>query len=201
MTLSERELDLLKEIGNIGTGNAATALSQLTNKKVEITVPKAEVVPISKIVFIFPEPEDLVVGIRMSVKGDVMFDVLLVLNRLAAKRILQDLLGSPCEDITQLDELSQSALKEVGNIMCGSYITALAEFTGLYLDPLPPDLSVDMLAAIISEAMLSTAMYEDDAIYVETELNIEDLKSITSYMLLIPGLNSLDTIFKKVGLR
>lgn len=201
MILSERELDLLKEIGNIGTGNAATALSQLTNKKVEITVPKAEVVPISKIVFIFPEPEDLVVGIRMSVKGDVMFDVLLVLNRLAAKRILQDLLGSPCEDITQLDELSQSALKEVGNIMCGSYITALAEFTGLYLDPLPPDLSVDMLAAIISEAMLSTAMYEDDAIYVETELNIEDLKSITSYMLLIPGLNSLDTIFKKVGLR
>lgn len=201
MILSERELDLLKEIGNIGTGNAATALSQLTNKKVEITVPKAEVVPISKIVFIFPEPEDLVVGIRMSVKGDVMFDVLLVLNRLAAKRILQDLLGSPCEDITQLDELSQSALKEVGNIMCGSYITALAEFTGLYLDPLPPELSVDMLAAIISEALLSTAVYEDDAIYVETELNIEDLKSITSYMLLIPGLNSLDTIFKKVGLR
>lgn len=201
MILSERELDLLKEIGNIGTGNAATALSQLTNKKVEITVPKAEVVPISKIVFIFPEPEDLVVGIRMSVKGDVMFDVLLVLNRLAAKRILQDLLGSPCEDITQLDELSQSALKEVGNIMCGSYITALAEFTGLYLDPLPPDLSVDMLAAIISEAMLPTATYEDDAIYVETELSIEDLKSITSYMLLIPGLNSLDNIFKKVGLR
>lgn len=201
MILSERELDLLREIGNIGTGNAATALSQLTNKKVEITVPKAEVVPISKIVFVFPEPEDLVVGIRMSVKGDVMFDVLLVLNRLAAKRILQDLLGSPCEDITRLDELSQSALKEVGNIMCGSYITALAEFTGLYLDPLPPDLSVDMLAAIISEAMLSTAMYEDDAIYVETELSIEDLKSITSYMLLVPGLNSLDTIFKKVGLR
>lgn len=201
MILSERELDLLKEIGNIGTGNAATALSQLTNKKVEITVPKAEVVPISKIVFIFPEPEDLVVGIRMSVKGDAMFDVLLVLNRLAAKRILQDLLGSPCEDITQLDELSQSALKEVGNIMCGSYITALAEFTGLYLDPLPPDLSVDMLAAIISEAMLPTATYEDDAIYVETELSIEDLKSITSYMLLIPGLNSLDNIFKKVGLR
>lgn len=201
MILSERELDLLREIGNIGTGNAATALSHLTSKKVEITVPKAEVVPISKITFIFPEPEDLVVGVRMSVRGDVIFDVLLVLNKLAAKRILQDLLGSPCDDITQLDELSRSALKEVGNIMCGSYITALAEFTGLYLDPLPPDLSVDMLAAIISEAMLPTAVYEDDAIYVETELNIEGLRTITSYMLLIPGQNSLDTIFKKVGLR
>ncbi|WP_448535623.1 CheY-P phosphatase CheC [Pseudothermotoga sp.] len=201
MVLSEKELDLLKEIGNIGTGNAATALSQLTNKKVEITVPKAEVVPISKIPFIFPEPEDLVVGVRMSVHGDINFDVLLVLNRLAAKRILQDLLGSPCEDVTQLDELSQSALKEVGNIMCGSYITALAEFTGLYLDPLPPDLIVDMLAAIISEALLPTASYEDSAIYVETELSIEGLQAITSYMLLIPGENSLETVFKKVGLR
>ncbi|AJC72972.1 chemotaxis protein CheY [Pseudothermotoga hypogea DSM 11164 = NBRC 106472] len=201
MILSEKELDLLKEIGNIGTGNAATALSQLTNKKVEITVPKAEVVPISKIPFIFPEPEDLVVGVRMSVHGDINFDVLLVLNRLAAKRILQDLLGSPCEDVTQLDELSQSALKEVGNIMCGSYITALAEFTGLYLDPLPPDLIVDMLAAIISEALLPTASYEDSAIYVETELSIEGLQTITSYMLLIPGENSLEIVFKKVGLR
>ncbi|WP_448516289.1 CheY-P phosphatase CheC [Pseudothermotoga sp.] len=201
MVLSEKELDLLREIGNIGTGNAATALSQLTNKKVEITVPKAEVVLISKIPFIFPEPEDLVVGVRMSVHGDINFDVLLVLNRLAAKRILQDLLGSPCEDVTQLDELSKSALKEVGNIMCGSYITALAEFTGLYLDPLPPDLIVDMLAAIISEALLPTASYEDSAIYVETELSIEGMQTISSYMLLIPGENSLETVFKKVGLR
>ncbi|MFN4190375.1 MAG: CheY-P phosphatase CheC [Pseudothermotoga sp.] len=200
MHLTERQLDLLKEIGNIGTGNAATALSTLTGKKIEITVPNAEIVPIEKIVFIFPQPEDIVIGIRMVVRGDAELDVLLILDRQAGKRILTDLLGSPCEDITQLDEMSTSALKEIGNIMCGSYITALAEFTQLYLDPLPPELSIDMLVAIVSEAILTSANYEDEAIFVETELSVDEVKSATSQMFLIPGKGALDKIFSKVGL-
>lgn len=200
MHLTERQLDLLKEIGNIGTGNAATALSTLTGKKIEITVPNAEIVPIEKIVFIFPQPEDIVIGIRMVVRGDAELDVLLILDREAGKRILTDLLGSPCEDITQLDEMSTSALKEIGNIMCGSYITALAEFTQLYLDPLPPELSIDMLVAIVSEAILASANYEDEAIFVETELSVDEVKAATSQMFLIPGKGALDKIFLKVGL-
>ncbi|WP_041083264.1 CheY-P phosphatase CheC [Thermotoga profunda] len=200
MQLTERQLDLLKEIGNIGTGNAATALSTLTGKKIEITVPNAETVPIEKIVFMFPQPEDIVIGIRMVVKGDVDIDILLILDRHAAKKILTDLLGSNCEDITQLDEISASALKEIGNIMCGSYITALAEFTQLYLDPLPPELSIDMLVAIVSEAILASSNYEDEAIFVETELTVEEIKSATSQMFLIPGKGSLEKIFSKVGL-
>ncbi|HEY8541645.1 MAG TPA: CheY-P phosphatase CheC [Pseudothermotoga sp.] len=200
MQLTERQLDLLKEIGNIGTGNAATALSTLTGKKIEITVPNAETVPIEKIVFMFPQPEDIVIGIRMVVKGDVDIDILLILDRHAAKKILTDLLGSNCEDITRLDEISASALKEIGNIMCGSYITALAEFTQLYLDPLPPELSIDMLVAIVSEAILASSNYEDEAIFVETELTVEEIKSATSQMFLIPGKGSLEKIFSKVGL-
>jgi chemotaxis protein CheC len=200
MQLTEKQLDLLKEIGNIGTGNAATALSTLTGKKIEITVPNAETVPIEKIVFMFPQPEDIVIGIRMVVKGDVDIDILLILDRHAAKKILADLLGSNCEDITQLDEMSVSALKDIGNIMCGSYITALAEFTQLYLDPLPPELSIDMLVAIVSEAILASSNYEDEAIFVETELTVEEIKSATSQMFLIPGKGSLEKIFSKVGL-
>ncbi len=200
MQLNDRQLDLLKEIGNIGTGNAATALSTLTGKKIEITVPNVETVPIEKIIFVFSQPEDIVIGIRMVVKGDAQFDILLILDRHAAKKILTDLLGSPCEDITQLDEMSVSALKEIGNIMCGSYITALAEFTQLYLDPLPPELSIDMLVAIVSEAILASENYEDNAIFVETELSVEDIKSATSQMLLIPRQGSLEKIFSKVGL-
>ncbi|MGJ8454939.1 CheY-P phosphatase CheC [Pseudothermotoga sp. U03pept] len=199
MQLTEKQLDLLKEIGNIGTGNAATALSTLTGKRIEITVPSAKMVPIERIIFMFEQPEDIVIGIRMTVKGDIDLDVLLVLDRKAGKKILTDLLGSPCEDITQLDEMSSSALREIGNIMCGSYITALAEFTQLYLDPLPPELSIDMLVAIVSEAVLSRADYEDDAIFVETELSVEDVKSATSQMFLIPGRGSLEKVFSRVG--
>lgn len=200
MQLTEKQLDLLREIGNIGTGNAATALSTLTGKKIEINVPTAQTVPIERIVFVFPQPEDIVIGIRMVVKGDAELDVLLILDRHAAKKILTDLLGSPCEDITQLDEMSASALKEIGNIMCGSYITALAEFTQMYLDPLPPDLSVDMLVAVVSEAILASENYEDEAIFVETELTVEDMKSATSQMFLIPGRGTLEKIFSRVGL-
>lgn len=199
MQLTEKQLDLLKEIGNIGTGNAATALSTLTGKRIEITVPSAKMVPIERIIFMFEQPEDIVIGIRMTVKGDIDLDVLLVLDRKAGKKILTDLLGSPCEDITQLDEMSSSALREIGNIMCGSYITALAEFTQLYLDPLPPELSIDMLVAIVSEAVLSRADCEDDAIFVETELSVEDVKSATSQMFLIPGRGSLEKVFSRVG--
>ncbi|MEJ5229894.1 MAG: CheY-P phosphatase CheC [Pseudothermotoga sp.] len=200
MQLTEKQLDLLKEIANIGTGNAATALSTLTGKKIDITVPSAEIVPIERIVFMFEQPEDIVIGIRMVVRGDIDLDVLLVLDRRAGKKILTDLLGSPCEDITQLDEMSSSALKEIGNIMCGSYITALAEFTQLYLDPLPPELSIDMLVAVVSEAVLSRADFEDDAIFVETELSVEDIKSATSQMFLVPGRGSLEKVFSRVGL-
>ncbi len=201
MKLNERQLDLLKEIGNIGTGNAATALSTLTNKKVEISVPDAQIVPISKLLFTFPDPEDIVVGIRMNVSGDVKMDILLILDRPTGKRIITDLLGSPCEDITQLDELTSSAFKEIGNIMCGSYITALADFTQLYLDPTPPELTVDMLAAIVAETVLERYYeYEEEVVLVETQINIGDVKSITSYMFLIPGKDCLQKIFSKVGM-
>jgi chemotaxis protein CheC len=201
LNLTDKQLDLLKEIGNIGTGNAATALSSLTGKKIEITVPDAEVIAIERIIFVFPKPEDLVVGIKMFVKGDIEMNVLLVLDRFAAKKIIYDLLGNQCEDITKLDELTSSALKEIGNIMCGSYITALAEFTQLYLDPLPPELTVDMLAAIVSETILMSASYEDDVIFVETQLKIEGIESVTSYMFLIPGRGSLEKVFSKVELK
>ncbi len=201
MKLTDRQLDLLKEIGNIGTGNAATALSTLTNKKVEISVPDAQVVPVSKLLFVFPDPEEIVVGIRMSVSGDVKMDILLILDRSMAKSIINDLLGNPCEDITQIDELTSSALKEIGNIMCGSYITALAEFTQMYLDPTPPELTVDMLAAIVAEAVLERYQeYEDEVVLVETQITVENVKSITSYMFLIPGKECLEKVFSKVGM-
>ncbi|AEH50789.1 CheY-P phosphatase CheC [Pseudothermotoga thermarum] len=201
MELTERQLDLLKEIGNIGTGNAATALSTLVNKKVEISVPSAQVVPISKLLFMFENPEDIVVGVRMSVSGDLKMDVLLILDRPTTRRIITDLLGNPCEDITQLDELTASALKEIGNIMCGSYITALAEFTEFYLDPTPPELTIDMLAAIVAEAVLERYYeFEENVVVVETQISMEGVQSITSYMFLIPGKDCLDKIFKKVGI-
>ncbi len=198
--MDDRHLDFLKEIGNVGAGNAATALSVMIDRKVEIDVPDVKIVSISKVPFILPNPEELVVGIEMNVKGDAELETLLIFDAAGAKQLLKLLLfGMEVGDLTQLDEMSTSALKEVGNIICGSYITALANFTGLYLDPLPPEVSVDMISAIISEVSLEVAYTEDKIIFIETLLDIQDVK-VTGYIFMIPKGEGLEKIFQSMGL-
>jgi chemotaxis protein CheC len=198
--MSEKHLDFLREIGNIGAGNAATALSTMLDKKVEIDVPDVKIVPISRVPFILPNPEELVAGMKMDVKGDAEIETLLVFDASGAKELLKVLLfGMEIKDLTQIDEMAKSALKEVGNIICGSYITALANFTGLYLNPSPPEVSVDMISAIISEVALEVAYTEDKIIFIETLLTIQDIK-ITGYIFMIPKGEGLKKIFQSMGL-
>ena len=198
--MDDRHLDFLKEIGNVGAGNAATALSMMVDKKVEIDVPDVKIVPISKVPFILSNPEELVVGVKMDVKGDAELETLLIFDAEGARQLLKILLfGMEIQDLTAIDEMAKSALKEVGNIICGSYITALANFTGLYLDPLPPEVSVDMISAIISEASLEVAYTEDKIIFIETLLDIQDVK-ITGYIFMIPKGEGLEKIFQSMGL-
>ncbi len=198
--MDNKHLDFLREIGNVGAGNAATALSMMVGKKVEINVPSVKIVPIAKVPFMLPDPEELVVGIKMDVLGDVKMETLLIFDSKGAKSLLKVLLmGMEITDITEIDEMAGSALKEVGNIICGSYITALANFTGLYLDPLPPDISVDMISAIISEVSLKVAYTEDKIIFIETLLSIQDVE-VTGYIFMIPEGESLEKIFKSMGL-
>ncbi len=199
--MGDKHLDFLKEIGNVGAGNAATALSTMINKKVDITVPNVKTVPIAKVPFILPNPEELVVGIKMDVLGDVEMETLLIFDSKGAKELINLLMMGmvTVEDITQIGDMEKSAMKEVGNIICGSYITALANFTGLYLDPLPPDISVDMISAIISEVSLQIAYTDDRIIFIETLLNIQDVE-ITGYIFMIPKGESLEKIFKSMGL-
>ena len=198
--MNDNHLDFLREIGNVGAGNAATALSVMIDRKVEIDVPDVKIVPISRVPFILPNPEELVVGIEMNVKGDAELETLLIFDASGAKQLLKILLfGMEIGDLTQIDEMSVSALKEVGNIICGSYITALANFTGLYLDPLPPEVSVDMISAIISEVSLEVAYTEDKIIFIETLLDIQDVK-VTGYIFMIPKGEGLEKIFKSMGL-
>ena len=198
--MDDRHIDLLKEIGNVGAGNAATALSMMVDKKVEINVPDVKIIPIAKVPFTLPNPEELVVGVKMDVKGDAELETLLIFDAAGAKQILKVLLfGMEIQDLTALDDMAKSALKEVGNIICGSYITALANFTGLYLDPLPPDVSVDMISAIISEVSLEVAYTEDKIIFIETLLDIQDVE-VKGYIFMIPKGDALEKIFQKLGL-
>jgi len=198
--ISEKQKDLLKEIGNIGTGNAATAISFMINRKVEISVPEVEVVPVSQVIFVAQDPEEVVVGVKMPVSGDLEGDVLLIMGSSVAKKIVEMLVGSAPEDLLQIDEFSLSALKEVGNIMCGTYVSALANFLDFKIETLPPDLVVDMISAIFAEVSIQDVEGEEEVVLVETLLRIEG-EELTSYMMLIPKPGYLNKIFERMGVR
>ncbi|MGB9614351.1 MAG: CheY-P phosphatase CheC [Fervidobacterium sp.] len=200
--LTETQLDAIKEVGNIGTGNAATALSMMLDKKVDISVPQVKIIPISKIPFLFEKPEETVAAIKMTLREDMTGEIILLFEPRAVKIIAKALTGMEISNVTELDEFSSSMLKEIGNIMCGSYVTALAGFTNLYINPDPPDLVVDMISAIISEISLPLALAgEDNLMLVETVIKIEGIEEeLTGYLLLVPSIESLEKLLKALGM-
>ncbi len=200
--LTEAQLDAIKEVGNIGTGNAATALSTMLDKKVDISVPQVKVVPISKIPFLFENPEEIVASIKMKLQEDMIGEILLIFDLTTVKTLARVLTGMEISDVTELDEFTASMLKEIGNIMCGSYVTALAGFTNLFINPEPPELIVDMISAIISEISLPLAIAgEENIMLIETLIEIEGVeRQLQGYLLLVPSVDSLEKLLKALGM-
>ncbi|HOJ94329.1 MAG TPA: CheY-P phosphatase CheC [Fervidobacterium nodosum] len=200
--LTEVQLDAIKEVGNIGTGNAATALSMMLDKKVDISVPQVKIVPISKIPFLFDNPEEIVCSIKMKLMEDMTGEIVLIFEPKTVKIIAKVLTGMEINNVTELDEFTSSMLKEIGNIMCGSYVTALAGFTNLFINPEPPELVVDMISAIVSEISLPLALAgEENILLIETLVKIEGIeKELTGYLLLVPSVESLEKLLKALGM-
>jgi chemotaxis protein CheC len=117
------------------------------------------------------------------------------------KKVLEMMMLPKPEDLTNLDEMNRSAIGELGNIMCSSYVVSLSKFTNLNIHSLPPKVVVDMIAAIVSEVSLITTDGSDYLILIETNMNVEDFdKEISGYIIYIPDENSLNKILKTMGL-
>ena len=129
--LDEMQLDALREIGNIGSGNAATALSEMLNRQVDITVPKIGILDYSDVVESLGGPEQLMVALMFQLHGDVTGMIMFLLKKDFAHLILQELMGIPFPENAELDEMSSSAIQEVGNIMAGSFSDAIGGKNGL----------------------------------------------------------------------
>ncbi len=193
-------MDMLKEISNIGTGNAATALSSMTSKKVEITVPNVSLAEVSQIPFLFKDPEKVTVGIPIMFHGDLNGKILLLFDTEPAREILELLLGFGNEDLTAMDEMQKSVFTEICNIVCGSYIVALSQFSNLFLNSEVPQITVDMLTAIIAESCLEYAIEEDRTILIETRFHIEDQSNIGAYLFLILEPASIPKLLESLGM-
>ncbi len=198
--LSEMQLDVLKEIGNIGAGNAATALSNMIEKNVGIEVPKVHVVDLSEIYRVFSSPEEISASTVVPIKGEAPGKMLMIFNSESAKKLISFLIGQKPENLTELDEMQSSVLKEIGNIMCSSYIIALSNFTSLFMETDVPMLVVDMLGAVIAETSILASEEYDDVIMVENILKIKDSKDINGFLTMFPQHGSLEKIFSKLGI-
>ncbi|WP_438316672.1 chemotaxis protein CheC [Candidatus Caldatribacterium sp. SIUC1] len=199
--LNEMQLDALKEIGNIGAGNAATALSKMVGKRVNMEVPLVRILPLKDVPEWLGGPEKEVLGVYLSVFGALTGHILFVMTIDDALKIMRILLGdmAPSRDqILSMDELASSAMGEIGNILSSSYLSALADFTGLHLNHSVPAIAVDMAGAIVDVVLIEISQHSDYALLIETVF-VEEEDRITGYFMLIPDTGSLEIILQALG--
>jgi chemotaxis protein CheC len=190
---TELQLDALRELANVGSGTAGTALSALLGRAVDISVPNAAALELADAVDAAGAAEDVVWAIVVSVGGDLGASALLVISEPDAAAICA-MLGEVPET-----ETGRSALEEVGNILVASYVGALSTMTGFVLDMRPPASAHDMLGAIVSTILASRSGGRDFAIMLDSELRVEHEAISLSFMLL-PTPEGVDELLRRIGL-
>ncbi|MFV0498318.1 MAG: chemotaxis protein CheC [Candidatus Fimivivens sp.] len=196
--LNALHLDVLREIGSIGTGNAATSLASMLQKPININVPTINVLDYEKVSEELGGPETMIVGIMLTISGEINGMMMFLLEKNFAHNVANDLLGGSFKGFYELDELSISVIKELGNIMAGSYVNAIAQLTGLTIEISVPAMTVDMAGAILSVPAIYFADISDKVIFIQDEFN-GGAENMTSYILLIPTTDSLQRIMQNLG--
>lgn len=197
--LSLSQLDILREIGTVGSGRAATALSELISKKVEINVPEVNLVPLENISNLLKDRDRLFFVIDMEITGEITGRIFLLFSPEDARHLAGSLLGKPKEEIDLRDEMLQSSVKESANILCGSYISALADMTRLNILISSPSLAIDMVGAILDFIFIQIAQTTEEALIIKTDLKVSET-SLEGLFLFFPSSESLNKIFEALGL-
>ncbi|PID00182.1 MULTISPECIES: chemotaxis protein CheC [unclassified Sporosarcina] len=202
--ITEMHLDVLKEIGNIGAAHAATSLSQLLGQKIDMRVPKVELVTFDEMFDLAGGTEKVVAGIFLRIEGEVTGTMFFVLTIESATQFIRKLTGDVAFSINDVGDLGMgaSALQELGNILSGSYLSALSDFTSLNIYPTVPSLSIDMVGAIVSFGLIEVSQYSDEVIVIETEILQEGeqgMSSLAGHFFLLPDPQSYRTIFSSLG--
>lgn len=204
------QYDVLKEIGNIGAGNATTALAQLLNCKVDMKVPKVNLMGFQELASSLGGEEKIMSGIFLSLSEDIQGMMLFVLDIPSARKLLNllmETMGAPQipdgeefdgTRMPQFDEMHMSALNEIGNIITGAYLSALSNLTHLSIQASVPHLQIDMAGAILSLPAIEFGKIGDKVLYIETTFTEES--DINGYFILVPELESYDVILDSLGI-
>ena len=200
--LEDSQFDVLKEIGNIGAGNATTALATMLNIKVDMSVPNVALLPFDNISSFIGSEEQTVVGILLEIQGDIDGMMMFLFDMKSAHHLVNSLMMRDVHQdengMADFSEMEMSALNEIGNIVSGSYLSALSGLTGMKMVSSVPALSIDMLGALLSVPAIEFGKYGDKLLMIQSEFGEDDL--VTGYFLLIPELESYDKILTSLGM-
>ena len=197
--MDSMQFDVLKEIGNIGAGNATTALSKMLNAKVDMKVPKIDLLEFKELPEIIGGAENIVVGILLTLEGDIDGMIMFVLEKEAAHHIVNMLMCGMCEPTQDFNEMELSALQEIGNIIAGAYLSSLSTLTHMTIMSSIPYLAIDMAGAILSVPAIEFGKISDKALLIETEFGDKN-NEVNGYFILIPTLESYGSILSSLGL-
>ena len=196
-SMSQEYFDILKEIGNIGAGNATTALAQMLQCKVDMSVPNVALLEFKEVGEAMGGEEQIMAGIYLEVEGDITGSIMFLLEKQAARFLVSKLMGMELEG-EEFTEMEFSALKEVGNIITGAYLNSLSALTNLVIYPSIPDVTVDMAGAIMSVPAIQFGKMGDKMLLIQNKF-IDD-ESIDGYFILIPDMESYGKILSALGM-
>lgn len=195
--MSQEYFDILRELGNIGAGNATTALAEMLQCKVDMSVPKVGLLEFKEVGTAMGGEEQIMAGIYLGVEGDITGSIMFLLEKNSARFLVSKLMGMEMEG-DDFSEMEFSALKEVGNIITGAYLNSLSSLTNLKIFPTIPDIAVDMAGAIMSVPAIQFGAVGDRMLLIQTQF-FDDV-AIDGYFILIPDMESYSKILSALGM-
>lgn len=196
--VTENYYDVLKELGNIGAGNAMTALSQMLQCKVDMKVPQVRLLEFSEVGDMMGGEEQIMVGVFLGVDGDITGSMMFMVEEESARHLIQKITMGMLPPGSEFEEMGLSAMKEIGNIITGAYLNSLSTLTNLKIIPTPPALTVDMAGAILSVPAIQFGIFGDNILLIQSQFY--DEIELDGYFILIPDLESYAKILGALGI-
>ncbi|MCD7835337.1 MAG: chemotaxis protein CheC [Lachnospiraceae bacterium] len=197
-SVTENYYDVLKELGNIGAGNAMTALSQMLQCKVDMRVPQVKLLDFKDVGTLMGGEEQIMLGVFLAIEGDITGSMMFLIEKKSAKHLINRLMMGMAQEGEEFSEMEFSAMKEVGNIITGAYLNSLSMMTNLKIYPSPPAVTVDMAGAILSVPAIEFGIYGDKILLIQSQFF--DDEEIDGYFILVPDLQSYAKILSSLGL-
>lgn len=195
--MNSMQIDAIREIGSIGTGNAVSALSSIMNTPIKMDVPTIKIEEFDDVVYAVGSPEDVVMAVLVTMSGEMDGIMMFLVEKQGINEILGHVINENIEDLFQISEMGISALTEVGNIMISSYVNAISQMANIDIELSVPAMAVNMLGGILSVPMAELGYETDKLMMIDGSMTIDD-KTFNNTILMLPRIKSLNVLMEKL---